>query len=389
MAASSGAAIYSERFSGSDASFSNSYLDIGVDTFVAPNFSIGLDAEVGYGDRKGYGATSLRETTSTHYAAGFRLGLNLPLGRALSFYPRLSLGIESNQSDTNTLFDRSGLPAAPSSSSNGGPWASFYAPLLVHPVAHFFVGIGPKVSHAFGAVRGGGPYDGSTATSVGIDAAVGVWWGGASEAPSPPEAAAGAPALASPDALAEAPGAPPEPHFGQRGTVAITSESGASVTSLTYSSTDASNFTVLVEPGLAYFIADGWSLGGAVLIGHSNGTSYDASGTKTDASSDSFGFAARAGLAVPFAANRLSWWPQFEIGWGIATSNQTSPFGSNDHTNTRSWLEGFVPLLVHPTRHVLLGAGPYIFHELSDTDQRGFENDATTVGARFVLGGWL
>src|SRR5882672_5720066 len=72
LATSTSAGISSETFSASAASFFNANVAIGVDTFVAPHFSIGIDVEVGYGDNKGYGATTLQETTSTYLAGGVR-----------------------------------------------------------------------------------------------------------------------------------------------------------------------------------------------------------------------------------------------------------------------------------------------------------------------------
>jgi hypothetical protein len=62
---------------------------------------------------------------------------------------------------------------------------------------------------------------------------------------------------------------------------------------------------------------------------------------------------------------------------------------SRQHDRTRLWVELSLPLLVHPASHFFVGAGPFVFHELSDVDQNSYENDATTLGAAFLLGGWL
>ena len=48
-----------------------------------------------------------------------------------------------------------------------------------------------------------------------------------------------------------------------------------------------------------------------------------------------------------------------------------------------------MPLLAHAASHLFVGVGPYVFHELSNTDQYDQENDARSVGASFLLGGWL
>jgi hypothetical protein len=134
LATSTYAGISSETFSGSAASFFNANAAIGIDTFVAPNFSIGIDAEVSYGDNKGYGATSLYETASTHLSGGVRFGLNVPMGHLLSWYPRLTIGIQSDHSDTQTIsvFNANAIPAPASSISSVGPWTNLFAPFLVH-----------------------------------------------------------------------------------------------------------------------------------------------------------------------------------------------------------------------------------------------------------------
>ncbi|MGH7438276.1 MAG: hypothetical protein ACRENE_21535, partial [Polyangiaceae bacterium] len=117
LSTSSSAGISSESFSASQANFFDVEVAVGVDRFIVRNVSIGIDAEVGYADFKGYGATGLTETTSNHFAGGVRLGVNVPFGRLLSFYPRVTVGAESKQSDT--------VPAS-TFSSHVGAWVNLY-----------------------------------------------------------------------------------------------------------------------------------------------------------------------------------------------------------------------------------------------------------------------
>jgi hypothetical protein len=70
------------------------------------------------------------------------------------------------------------------------------------------------------------------------------------------------------------------------------------------------------------------------------------------------------------------------------TETQTSSIGSNDHNRGRTWIQLSGPLLIHVAEHFFLGAGPFLFHELSDSDQNQVENDATKFGASFLMGGW-
>jgi hypothetical protein len=372
LGSSSSASLYSETFSASAAHFVDASIGIGVDSFVARNFSLGIDAEAGYGDNKGYGAANLVETTSTHFAGGVRFGVNVPLGRILSWYPRLTLGMNANHSSTQTLsVTGPNAPVGPpSDTSLVGPWINIYAPLLIHPVPHVFVGLGPRFEHTFGSLHGG-PYDGSQTSLFSVDTVVGVWWGGAGEAEAPPEEQ------------------PPKHAFGERGQEVLTAASFGSVASSTYSRSNASSLSVDLEPGFDYFVMDQVSLGVDSFASYSTSKSFDSSGVETNSSSTSLGLAVRPGVDLPLLRGALSVWLQGELGFGFVTSKQDSAAGSNDHSRNRTWVRLQAPLLIHATTHMFLGAGPYLFAELSDTDQLHYENDATKVGATFVLGGWL
>jgi hypothetical protein len=373
LGSSSSAGISASTFSASEANFFNVSGSVGVDTFVLRNLSIGIDAEVGYSDNKGYGAVSLNETTSTHLAGGVRFGLNVPLGRTFSWYPRLTLGIDSDHSDTHTISVASAGASVsappPSSTSNVGPWINLYAPLLVHPVPHFFVGFGPRIERDFGVQRGG-PYDGSQTMTLGAELTVGGWWGGGGEEP-----------------VAES-NPPPSERFGEKGQVVLTTAASAYVDSNTYSNSSASSFTLGLTPAFDYFAWDHVSIGADLFVSYSSGSSFDASGTRTDSSSTSIGLGPRLGVEIPFS-RLFSLWPQLELGWGSVNSNATSVAGSNAHQRSRTWVQASAPLLFHATTHFFVGAGPYVFHELSDSDQNNYENEQTTIGGSFLLGGWI
>lgn len=372
MSTSNGAGISYETYSASQAAFFNANFGIGVDRFVARNVSLGIDVEGSYGDSKGYGATSFNDTWSTHFGAGFRIGVNLPLGERWSWFPRASLGLDSNHTNTAPIDGFNGAPfPAASSTSSVGPWIYIYAPLLFHPAPHFFVGVGPRITRSFGALRGG-PYDGSQTTLLSADFALGGWWGGSPrETASPVEV----PDLA--------------PRFGDKGHVVLTtSATEASISSFGYSQSTASSLSESIAPGFDVFVADHVSLGVDVALSHSSGTSFDASGTKTQSSGTSYGIGPRLGFDIPLS-RALSLWPQAELTFGGGTTEQTSSAGSNDHTYTEVWVHASIPLLVHPAAHFFLGAGPYASHDLSNVDQFNLDNQGTTIGASFVLGGWL
>ena len=67
----------------------------------------------------------------------------------------------------------------------------------------------------------------------------------------------------------------------------------------------------------------------------------------------------------------------------------SSVSGTNQHSRTRTWVDISAPFLLHPSSHFFVGAGPFLFHELSDKDQYDSENRATWLGLSLVLGGWF
>jgi hypothetical protein len=371
MSTSSGVGISYETFSASKAAFFSANFGIGVDRFIARNVSLGIDVEGSYGDSKGYGATSFNDIWSTHFAAAFGVGVNVPLAHQWSWYPRGLLGLESSHTNTAPIDEFNGAPFPPSSSTSSvGPWVYLYAPLLFHPAPHFFAGVGPRITRNFGVLHGG-PYDGSQTTLLTAEFAMGGWWGGSPETASP----------------ADAP--PIAPRFGERGQVVFTTTATeASIGFFGYSQSTASTLSESIAPGFDIFVTDHLSLGLNVALSHSSGTSFDASGAKTDSSETSYRIGPRVGFDIRLPG-ALSLWPQAELGFGGGTSTQTSSAGSNDHTFKQTSVQASIPLLVHPAAHFFLGAGPYAFHDLSNADQNNFENDGTTFGASFLLGGWL
>jgi hypothetical protein len=371
MSTSNGDEISYETFSASNAAFFNANLGIGVDRFIARNVSLGIDLEGSYSDNKGYGATSFNDTSSTHFAGGLRFGVNVPLAHQWSWYPRVSLGLESNHTDTKPIDEFHGAPFPPSSSTSSlGPWIHLYAPILFHPAAHFVVGVGPGITRNFGALRGG-PYDGSQTTELTAEFALGGWWGGSPKTASPA------------DVLPDA------PRFGSKDQVVFTTTvTEGSIEFGSYSQSTASTLSETIEPGFDVFVISHVSLGLYAALGHSSGTSLDAIGAKTQSSETFYGIGPRVGFDIPLSG-QLSLWPQAELALGGETIGQTSPAGSNDHTYKQTWCQVSIPLLVHPTAHFFLGGGPYAFHHLSNVDQYNIENDGTTFGASFLLGGWL
>jgi hypothetical protein len=241
------------------------------------------------------------------------------------------------------------------------------------------VGFGPRLQHDFGIARGG-PYDGSQPTLLSGEFVVGGCWGGA------------APDGAGQDSaqLSDAANVEKANHrgFGGEGQLVLTFATDASASYRSYSRSKGSNSNVNLAPSVDYFLEDGVSIGVDAFVGYSSGTSLDSLGTTTQLSSTNIGVAPRLGANLTLT-ELVSIWLRGELGYGTVNQTETSADGTNQHSRTRTWIEISAPFLLHPSSHFFVGAGPFLFHELSDKDQFNFENDATTLGVSLLLGGWF
>lgn len=114
----------------------------GVDYFVADHFSIGLSFTGSYTNSTGIDSTTGNQVTYSHSSFGVapRVGVDLPMGGSVSFWPVASIGFGAGSYDETE-------GASSDKYNDSFTWVSLYAPLLVHPASHFFVGFGPSVSH--------------------------------------------------------------------------------------------------------------------------------------------------------------------------------------------------------------------------------------------------
>jgi hypothetical protein len=123
------------------------FLGSAVDLFVVRGLSIGVALGYEHFDQQGNPTLDL-------LSAGPRIGYNVPLGDRWSFWPDV---YATYQGDWSGGMYSSGLA--------GGA----YAPVLYHPAAHLFLGLGPKVSTAWIAR--------SVTTEYGLALSVGGWLG--------------------------------------------------------------------------------------------------------------------------------------------------------------------------------------------------------------------
>jgi hypothetical protein len=349
----------------------------GADYFVARNVSIGIDADASYFYSQGYTIDgTLNQSRTTRFALAPRVGLNLPMGRMLSLYPRFTLGYESISAlETGPFGSGAGLTAR---TSESGAFVEIFVPLLFHPIPRFYFGFGPDFFHHFGEVTGG-PTSGGQATTVGVSFVVGAYWGGA------------------PAAADEAPRRPPRHRqFGEAGEFVLTNaiQSGFHFTTVAGGDLHSSGFGD--SPTLDFFVANHVSLGLGMNILTTQDKGVDLL-TRTPSETDSSSVSVHGiiGLDAPIAEG-LSLYPRAYLGIESQSFDRTIDATSSTENDTVVYTGIEMPLLVHPGPHVFVGLGPEVAHELSRavtfTTTPGtppFQNRRTIVDGFLIVGGWF
>ena len=372
---SGGSAIGASHYGydSSDANGSSFEFSPGVDLFVAKNISIGIDVDASYVYQQGYAPSGLVQERTTYVGVAPRVGLNVPVGRMVSFYPRVALGYETTSTLETGAFGGSG-PEAPTM-SRSGPFTKISAQLLFHPIRRFYFGFGPDFFHGFGDVSGG-PNAGLQPTTVGLSFVMGGYWGG------------------EPTSDVEQPASPP-PHrrFGDAGEFVLTNESLSGANFTSYAGGDLQSSSFNLAPDLDYFVANHVSVGVGAYVSGSHTKSFDLL-LRTAIQSDSHSVTIHGTLGVDLPIGEwLSLYPRAYAGFGSQTYDSATTT-SEDASIVYVGIEA--PLLVHPGPQVFVGFGPDLTHELSRSitfrsapGASAVQNRQTNVDAFFVLGAWL
>ena len=384
ITADSGIAIGSTEYSQSAARVFSVTVSHGLDYFVTRHFSIGADAGVSYGTSRGYGAdSSLVEETVTSFAGAARLGVDLPLSDTVSFYPRLSLGIESVHR-ASTLVAGSSLsvaanPVGAPTETQVGPYVNVFAPFLLHAAPHFFVGLGPAIFHEFGKANTD-PNVGGERTTIQARMVVGGWWGG-DDAPT-----SDATATATVTTPAERPG----PRFGDRDVWVLSGELGAAAAYSTYAGVDSSSTSISISPSFDYFVATHVSLGLGGYVSYGSVQAPRPDGPKVKDQVTTLSLVGRIGVDLPLS-RAFSFYPRASISVGRRSYDETSGTDENMYAVLNVTPSLYAPLLVHFAPHAFVGFGPYVSHDLANAEENSSRPDnlSTTVGARLIVGGWL
>lgn len=129
VSSDAGLSLSNTSISGVDGSTTSLVLRPAVDWFFTDSISLGGFVGVEYNSAPG--------GSSTVISLGPRLGYNLPLAERLSIWPKLGFSLASTSIEDDTV--------AGDEESNTSVQLNLFAPLMFHPVQHFFLGLGPAL----------------------------------------------------------------------------------------------------------------------------------------------------------------------------------------------------------------------------------------------------
>jgi len=170
----------------------------------------------------------------------------------------------------------------------------------------------------------------------------------------------------------------PTSMFGSRGQIAISSEAGATYTHTSVSGVSGATTSLVLRPGLDYFVIDRLSIGAFVGIDRK---------TTPAESTTTWGIGPRVGYDIAFS-DHFSIWPRIGFSYNSISlkSDAQNVAGiqasSSSDSNHAIALNIFAPFLFH-TNHYFAGVGPAL-----DTDLSG-DAKMTTWGIQVTLGGWI
>jgi hypothetical protein len=365
-----GGGLVSSSYDGSSAKQTSAGFALDLRHFVARDFAVGIYLQASASESRGYGADgSLVRTRRDLLSGGVTLGYNVPLGAALSFFPSVVLGV--HRSHRNIAVE-SGTSASISASASGaddvahtGPWVHVVLPLLVHPVPHFFIGIGPSFYRDTAAEVSGAGVSGRRA-SIGLDLQLGGWWGGPRvDAPSPGGGR----------------------RFGDQDVLVLSNETSLGAAYSWYSGTDAWDAGVSISPGVDYFVAPHVSIGAVGYFSHSETVGFSGT-TRVKTTWDTYGIGPRLGAELPITT-WLSAYLRGGLIFGHSSFDESTARAKNAGSYGGTRVFATLHAVVHAASHFFVGVGPTFGHDLSSTDQYERSNRQTAIGASAIVGGWL
>jgi hypothetical protein len=149
------------------------------DCFVVESFSLGSFAGFLHRRQAGYVGSSLVETKTTGFAFGLRAGYNWELGPSFSLWPRAGVVFAtrhvkqrlSSETQSGSLSEEASVVELEFDETSLA--VHLFVPLLIHPVPHFFIGIGPELQRDLERKAGQVKNEG---TLIGLASTVGGWF---------------------------------------------------------------------------------------------------------------------------------------------------------------------------------------------------------------------
>jgi hypothetical protein len=135
VSSDAGFSIGSTSISGVDGSTTSIVLRPAVDYFIADYISLGGFLGLDY--------TSTAGGSSTTFSIGPRVGYNIPLSERFSLWPKVGFAFASTSQKQDDTRLPTGQTIEADDETNTSLQLNLFAPFMFHPVAHFFVGVGP------------------------------------------------------------------------------------------------------------------------------------------------------------------------------------------------------------------------------------------------------
>jgi hypothetical protein len=136
ISSDAGLSISNTSISGVDGSTTSLVLRPAVDYFVIDYLSIGGFLGVQYDSTSGGSTTAI--------SIGPRVGYNIPLSERFSIWPKIGFSFAStSQSTDDTTVPGGAVTIEGDDETNTNLQLNLFAPVMFHPVQHFFLGFGP------------------------------------------------------------------------------------------------------------------------------------------------------------------------------------------------------------------------------------------------------
>jgi hypothetical protein len=137
ISSDAGLSISNTSVDGIDGSSTTVLMRPAVDYFVIDNLSIGGFLGVEHSSAPG--------GKSTAFSVGPRVGYNIPLSERLSVWPKLGFSFASTSQEADEVTLPGGTTVDGDEETSTSVQLNLFAPVMFHPVQHFFIGFGPAL----------------------------------------------------------------------------------------------------------------------------------------------------------------------------------------------------------------------------------------------------